>query len=269
MSLYTFARVTILGLILFGMLRMFEQFNVYPLDPTEVSPTNAGVPRMQAVHFTSNDETLVLWVAKPKPDKPVILYFHGNAGNLANRAPRFAEFEKRGFGVVAMAYRGSSGSTGKPSQKAILMDAINVYKALPDLVGDAPVILYGESLGTGVAVLTADSPELKGTPPAAIVLESPYTSLTDVTRHVYPVLTPLLFIMKNKWRSIRHIGALDIPLLVLHGTDDPLIPIEMGRKLFDTSPARDKTFFAVQGAGHNNVWQPDAKEALYAFLDRF
>ncbi|WP_428539686.1 alpha/beta hydrolase [Profundibacter sp.] len=259
----------LLGLTSFGLLGKFEQTMVYPLDPTEVSPANAGVPQMQAIRFDSGKETLVLWVAKPAAGKPVILYFHGNAGNLANRAPRFASFEKRGFGVVAMAYRGSSGSTGKPSQRGILRDAINVYQALPDLVGPAPVILYGESLGTGVAVLTADSPELANTQPAAMVLEAPYTSIPDVTRRIYPKLKPLLFLMKNRWPSIRHIGNLHVPLLILHGTDDPLIPIEMGREIFDASPATDKTFFAVQGAGHNNVWQTDAKVALYAFLNRF
>ena len=269
MSLKALGIAALLGLTSFGLLGKFEQSMVYPLDATEVAPADAGVPNMQAVRFASGKETLVLWVAKPKAGKPVILYFHGNAGNLANRAPRFDAFEKRGFGVVAMAYRGSSGSTGKPTQKGILRDAINVYQALPDLVGTAPVILYGESLGTGVAVLMADSPELANTPPAAMVLEAPYTSIPDVTRRIYPKLRPLLFLMKNRWPSLRHIRNLDIPLLILHGTDDPLIPIEMGRGLFDASPVNDKTFFAVQGAGHSDVWQPDAKVALYAFLDRF
>ena len=269
MILKTLGIAALLGLTSFGFLGKFEQSMVYPLNPTEVAPADAGVPQMQAVRFTSGKETLVLWVTKPTAGKPVILYFHGNAGNLAIRAPRFVAFQKRGYGVVAMGYRGSSGSTGKPSQKGILRDAINVYLALPDLVGPAPVILYGESLGTGVAVLAADSSELAATPPAAMVLEAPYTSLADVTRRLYPKLKPLLFMMKSKWPSIRHIGNLDIPLLVLHGTDDPLIPVEMGRKLFDASPARDKTFFAVQGAGHNDVWQTDAKVALYAFLNRF
>ena len=269
MILKSLGIAALLGLTSFGLLRNFEQSMVYPLNPAEVAPGDAGVSQMQAVRFASGKETLVLWVVKPKAGKPVILYFHGNAGNLAVRAPRFGAFQKRGFGVVAMGYRGSSGSSGKPSQKGILRDAVNVYLALPDLIGPAPVILYGESLGTGVAVLTADSPELAATPPAAMVLEAPYTSLTDVTRRLYPKLKPLLFMMKNKWPSLRHIRNLDIPLLILHGTDDPLIPIEMGRKLFDTSPADDKTFFAVQGAGHNNVWQPDAKVALYAFLNRF
>jgi fermentation-respiration switch protein FrsA (DUF1100 family) len=269
MILKTLGITALLGLTSFGFLGKFEQSMVYPLDPTEVSPANAAVPQMQAVRFASGKETLVLWVAKPKAGKPVILYFHGNAGNLANRAHRFAAFEKRGFGVVAMAYRGSSGSTGKPKQKAILKDAINVYQALPDLVGKAPVILYGESLGTGVAVLMADSPELASTPPAAMVLEAPYTSIPDVTRRIYPKLKPLLFLMKNRWPSLRHIRNLDIPLLILHGTNDPLIPIEMGREIFDASPVSDKTFFAVQGAGHNDVWQTDAKVALYGFLNRF
>ncbi|AXX98431.1 alpha/beta hydrolase [Profundibacter amoris] len=269
MILKTLGITALLGLTSFGLLGKFEQSMVYPLDPTEVSPANAGVPQMQAVRFTSDKETLVLWVAKPKAGKPVILYFQGNAGNLANRAPRFASFQKRGYGVVAMAYRGSSGSSGKPSQKSILRDAINLYQSLPNLVGDAPVVLYGESLGTGVAVLMADNPKLANTPPAAMVLEAPYTSLPDITRRIYPKFKPILFLMKNRWPSLRHIRNLDIPLLVLHGTDDPLIPIEMGREMFDASPATDNTFFAVQGAGHNDVWQTDAKVALYAFLNRF
>ncbi len=269
MSLKALGIAALLGLTSFGLLGKFEQSMVYPLDATEVAPADAGVPNMQAVRFASGKETLVLWVAKPKAGKPVILYFHGNAGNLANRARRFDAFKKRGFGVVAMAYRGSSGSTGKPTQKGILLDAINVYQALPDLVGTAPVILYGESLGTGVAVLLADNPALASTPPAAMVLEAPYTSVPDVTRRIYPKLKPILFLMKNRWPSLRHIRNLDIPLLILHGTNDPLIPIEMGREIYDASPATDKTFFAVQGAGHNDVWQPEAKVALYGFLKRF
>lgn len=261
----------VIGLFALGFLGLsgpMERNMVYPFDPTRVSPANAGVPQMREVLFETGGETLVLWVVKPKRGKPTILYFHGNAGNLANRAPRFAAFIERGFGVVAMAYRGSSGSGGKPSQKAISADAINLHLKLPDLIRTGPVIYYGESLGTGVAIMTASSAAISSTPPTAIVLEAPYTSIADVGRRAYPKLGVFAWAMKNKWRIKHHIKQVPHPLLILHGTRDDLIPIEMGRAVFALSPAADKTFYAVKGAGHNNVWQPDAQATLYRFLNR-
>ena len=183
--------IGITSILAFGFLGLSgptERMMVYPFDTTQISPANAGVPKMREVLFESGGETLVLWVAKPKAGKATILYFHGNAGNLANRAPRFQTFLDRGFGVVAMAYRGSSGSTGTPSQQDIIKDAVNVYMSMPQLAGDSAVIFYGESLGTGVAVLSAGSKAMSGNMPDAIVLESPYTSITDVARHAYPQL---------------------------------------------------------------------------------
>ncbi len=261
----------LVGLFGFGFLGLSgptERMMVYPFDPMQVSPANAGVPQMREVLFETGGETLVLWVVKPKLGKPTILYFHGNAGNLANRAQRFRAFIERGFGVVAMAYRGSSGSSGKPSQKAILADAINVHLKLPELAANGPVIYYGESLGSGVAILTANSKAVSWTPPAAIVLESPYTSIPDVGRRAYPKLAVLAWAMKNQWATEHHIQHVHYPLLILHGAGDDLIPIEMGRAVFELSPATDKTFYPVKGAGHNNVWQPDAQAVLYRFLNR-
>lgn len=264
--------IGVIGVLAFGFLGLSgptERMMVYPFDTARVSPASAGVPKMHEVLFETGGETLVLWVAKPKVGKATILYFHGNAGNLANRAPRFQTFMGRGFGVVAMAYRGSSGSTGTPSQKDIIKDAVNVYMSMPQLAGDGAVVFYGESLGTGVAVLSASSKTVTGNMPAAIVLESPYTSITDVARHAYPQLGSAVNVLQNKWPTKDWIGDLDIPLLVLHGTKDALIPIEMGRDVFNLSPATDKVFHAVKGAGHNNVWQPQAQAVLFRFLSRF
>jgi len=264
--------IGIIGVLAVGFLGLTgptERMMVYPFDRAQISPANAGVPKMREVLFESGGETLVLWVAKPNAGKPTILYFHGNAGNLANRAPRFATFMGHGFGVVAMAYRGSSGSTGTPSQQDIIKDAVNVYMSMPKLAGDSTVIFYGESLGTGVAILTASTKTVSEMPPAAMVLEAPYTSIPDVARHAYPQLGSAVGVLKNIWPTKDWIGQLNIPLLVLHGAEDPLIPIGMGREVFDLSPATDKAFFAVKGAGHNNVWQPEALEVLFRFLSRF
>jgi len=257
------------GLGFLGLSGAAERMMVYPFDPTHVSPADAGVPKLREVRFKSDGETLVLWVAKPKAGKPTILYFHGNAGNLANRAPRFRSFLNRGFGLVAMAYRGSGGSTGTPSQEGITQDAINVLRSMPELIGDGPVVFYGESLGTGVAVFTADSKSISDSNFVAMVLEAPYTSIPDVARHTYPKLGSAVNVLKNTWSIKDTIGRVHQPLLVLHGTKDTLIPIKMGREIFKLSAATDKTFHAVSGAGHNNVWQPDTVAILDRFLNRF
>lgn len=266
------ARLTAFVLLFVGVLALGangERLLLYHFDPTRVAPAEAGLPNVQEV----TRDGLVLWTAAPARGKPTILYFHGNAGNLANRAGRFRAFLARGYGLVAMAYPGSSGSTGPQQADAIQKQAEALYRTLPGLVGSGPVILYGESLGTGVAVaLTASTAadEVKGIgPPVAMVLEAPYTSILDIGRQAYPALDPLFDVLPDRWISRRWIANRDIPLLILHGTNDQVVPFEMGQTLYDLSAAKDKTLIAVPGAGHQNIWQPDAQRALYRFLARF
>lgn len=252
-----------------------ERQLLYPFDPTEISPKAAGEPRLAARRFKTRDgEVLIIWAAKAKTDKPVILYFHGNAGNLATRQPRFTTFLNKGYGLVVMAYRGSSGSSGTPSQNTIEGDAAGLYRALPQIIGAAPIVLYGESLGAAVAIGLTVNSATDGGPkgalaPVAMVLESPFTSIADVGRHLYPKLAPALWLLQDKWPSQDRIGKRNIPLLVLHGADDELVPVAQGRKIHALSAATDKQIFEVPGAGHNQVWQPEAQKMLFEFLSRF
>ncbi len=264
-----FAVLAFFGLGWLGLSGKAEQMLLYHFDATRVAPAAAGVPRLHEVELETDDQTLILWVAKPRRGKPTVLYFHGNAGNLANRARRFKALTDRGFGVVAMAYPGSSGSSGAPSQKTILKNAETTLTKIRSFVGNSGIILYGESLGTGVAVLAAASKTARNLPLKALVLEAPYTSIPDVAAHLYPRLAAYTDILTDTYPSIDHIGKIKIPLLILHGTNDQLIPIEQGRQLFAASPATDKTFYPVKNAGHTNVWQPDAQKMLYRFLNRF
>lgn len=250
-----------------------ERWILFPFDPTRISPETAGEPRLREVEFASAENTLILWTRKPKPGKPVILYLHGNAGNLALRAPRFARFINRGFGVVAVGYPGSSGSTGTPTADGINKDVCAVYLAMPELVGNAPVILYGESLGTGIAVnlsasVCSDGGVKGGPTSAAMVLEAPFTSVLDVGRAKYPYFEALFDRLPEPYNTQKWIATRSIPLLVLHGTEDEVIPFQMGRAVYEASGAEDKRFFAVKGAGHTDVWQPDAQRALWQFLGR-
>lgn len=244
---------------IFGLDRL-EQAMIYPFDTARALPP-AG---LHEAWFESGGQQLVLWVAPPREGKPVILYFHGNAGNLANRSGRFVRFVERGYGVVAMGYRGSSGSGGRPSETALSFDAARLFTRIDDYAGAAPVILYGESLGTGVVVAVL---ERAAAQPAAVILEAPYTSIADVALARDPRLEPLVARMKNRWDSMARAAALSPPLLVLHGDRDALIPMAQGRQLFAAAPSQDKQFVAVRGAGHNDLWRSDTLPRLWAFID--
>ncbi|MDQ7069465.1 MAG: alpha/beta hydrolase [Rhodobacterales bacterium] len=253
-----------------ALLGPIERAMLYPFDTTRISPADAGVPRLTEVRFTSDTQTLILWTAPPKPGKPVILYFHGNAGNLANRAGRFRHFLDRGYGLVAPAYRGSSGSTGTPAEADLTADAAAILAALPDFIPDLTpenVILYGESLGTGIAIQLATTTAAKSI--AGVILEAPYTSIPDVTRTLYPLLVPVLRAMTNTWESLARAPALTQPLLILHGDQDRLIPIEQGRQIFAAAPSLNKQFIAVQGATHTTIWRSDVLPEIWAFIDGY
>lgn len=255
----------LLGVVGLGGLLAFERIEremLYPFDTTRVAPESLGLDLREEM-FESGGEELVLWVARAEPGKPVIVYFHGNAGNLANRAGRFELFRARGYGVVAMGYRGSSGSTGRPSERNLAFDAGRLLRRIGDYA-EAPSVIYGESLGTAVALAAL---ERSGVKPRALVLEAPFTSVRNVARHVEPKLGPLIDRMVNEWDSLGRIKRVNVPLLVLHGSRDTFIPIEMGRAVYAASPATDKRFIAVDGAGHTDIWRGDTLPALWSFID--
>lgn len=248
----------------------FERKAVYPFDPAQVHPSDLGLEGVAETVFISSGHDLIVWVAVPEPGKPTILYLHGNAGNLANRAWRFQRFLDRGYGLIAPAYRGSSGSTGLPSEAAITRDLRKLYANLDGMVQELTpdrLVIYGESLGSGVALKLLDAPEIAQ--PAGVVLEAPYTSLPDVVRHVYPQLESLIPRMKNIWDSQTHAASLTAPLLILHGAQDTMIPTAQGRAVLDAAGSRQKQFVSVQGAGHSDTWQDQSMTQLWHFIGRF
>lgn len=260
--------LAILGAMTLGGLLAFdriEQEMVFPFDGTRVAPAAAGEPRLREVMFESGGHDLILWVAPPDAGRPVILYFHGNAGNLALRRGRFGRFLDRGYGVVAMAYRGSSGSEGRPNEAALIHDARRLFQRIGEYAGAAPVVVYGESLGSAVVVGMLDESRRR---PAGVVLEAPFTSVRDVALAAYPEMEPLIDRLRVRFDSLVKAPALRAPLLVLHGTRDQVIPMSQGRRLFAAAPAPDKTFMAVPGAGHADLWRSDTLPVLWRFIDR-
>lgn len=232
---------------------------VYPFDDTYVSPQEGGEPRLRETPFLAIDgEKIITWQFKAAPGQPTLLYFPGNAGGLKDRSQRFSRLIDRGVGVIAVAYRGSSGSGGKPSELALTADALEIANS----VKARPLVLYGESLGTGVAVKLA----AQGIGDA-LVLEAPFTSISDIVEVQFP-LDELGDLLTQKWITTDHISQVMQPMLIIHGENDKVIPIEFGRQLFEQAGSAKKLFYEVPGKGHHGLWTVEMQKQLFAFLSQ-
>ena len=236
----------------------FEISMIYPFDSTYATPEVAGEPRMRETRFGTGDgEGLVVWRAEAEPGKPTILYLPGNAGGLKDRTERFARLIDRGYGVTAMAYRGSSGSTGQPDEETLTRDATDLARSETG----APLVLYGESLGTAVAIKLAAAGLGDG-----VVLEAPFTSIIALIASQYPNES-LEHLVTQHWNSLESVASVEQPLLVVHGQEDKLVPVWMGRKIYNAAASPDKEFLEIAKRGHNRLWTAEAQSALFGFLD--
>lgn len=216
------AYVAIVGIAYFAQ----RKFTYFP-NGTRVAPATTGLEGVREVELPTPDgEHIIAWYAAAPPGAPTILYFHGNGGGLANRAGRFGRYQNAGFGIFMMSYRGYSGSTGTPSEAHNIADAHLAYDHLVKQgLKPSDIFLYGESLGSGVAVQLAAS-----VPVAGVILDAPYTSIVEVGAKAYPIL-PLRWIMVDRYESDKHIAGINAPLLILHGARDQVIPLEMGQRM--------------------------------------
>lgn len=237
--------------------RMFMYFP----DPARYTPAQAELAGVDEVELKTDDgETLVAWYSKAKRGKPTILYFHGNAGNAAGRAPKIDTMREDGSGVFYLNNRGYGGSSGKPSEAANVADAFLAYDHLRQLgIPAGKIVLYGESLGSGQATQLAGQKEV-----GAIVLEAPLTSTPDVGKRTYFFL-PLGFLMTDQFRNIDHIRKVRAPLLVVHGERDGVIPVAMGQAIYDAGN-EPKKLELLPEADHNDLFEHGAWERVQAFL---
>lgn len=234
---------------------------IFRPNSERVTPENAGLSGVHEEKIPTPDgETLIAWWCPPKPDKPVILYFHGNGGNLPVRAGRMQLFQQAGYGVLMLADRGYSGSTGSPSEAALVADAKLAFDWLVAKgVAANRITAFGESLGTGLAVqLAADRPV------RSVILDSPYTSLADVAAERVPWL-PVRWIMSDPFDSMAHIAKVRAPLLIVHGDQDNVVPYALGTKLF-AAANQPKRLVTLTGFGHVAPLRNGAWPAIQAFL---
>jgi fermentation-respiration switch protein FrsA (DUF1100 family) len=243
-------------------LGLFQRKLLYFPDPRPIPAAQAGITEAEELRLPTGDgETLVAWHVPAREGRPLILYFHGNGGGLADRAPRFRKFLKSGYGLLAAAFRGYSGSTGSPTQTGLMLDGEAAYQAARQRgYSDERIVAMGESLGTGVAAAVAANHDV-----AALVLDSPYSSTADVAAARFP-FAPVRWMMFDQFRSDLAIGNVRAPVLVVHGDRDDIVPIRFAERLFEL--ANDpKTFIADIGAGHLVLGNPDVFPRVQAWID--
>lgn len=232
-------------LVLAALVTICQRRLIYNPDPRRTTPTGSGLSGVSVSTIPTPDGAeIVAWYAPPAPGHPTILYFHGNAGWIELRADRMADLMRRGVGVLMPSYRGYGGSSGKPSEAANVADAQLAYDWLREQgTGPREIILFGESLGTGVATQLAVNRVCGG-----LVLDSPYTSMADLGARDYPWL-PVRSLLWDRYETARHIKGVRAPVLVIHGADDTLVPARMGQAVYEAANG-PKQIVIYPGATH-------------------
>ena len=239
-----------------------RQLQYFP-DRRMYSPPEGGVPEMSVVRFNTADGVqLISWHHAAAAGAPTVVHFPGNGGNIAGRGVAARPWIDADYGVLLVGYRGYGGSDGRPTEEGLYADGRAAIAYLRGRgVPARRIVLYGESLGTGVAVKMAVEHEV-----GAVILEAPFTSAVDVGARAYPIL-PVRWLMKDRYESLRRIAAVDAPLLIVHGVDDRTIPVAHGRSMLAAAREPKQGVF-IAGAGHDDLRAHGADAAILRFLAR-
>jgi fermentation-respiration switch protein FrsA (DUF1100 family) len=233
---------------------------MYFPDRTRTPPAQAGLPEAEEVTIeTADGEKLVAWYVPAAEGKPVVVYFHGNGGALVDRLNRFRGLIANGNGLLALSYRGYGGSSGSPSEEGLLADAAAAYAFAAARYPASRIAVFGESLGTGVAIWLAAT-----SPVARVLLQAPYTSIADIAATAYPFL-PVWLLLKDTYRSDERVGRVTAPVLILHGERDGVVPIRYGERLYALIRA-PKKFVRFPEGGHVDLDQYGAMNVIRSFL---
>lgn len=239
---------------------LLQRSMIYNPPAPEAPPAIADLPlRLERIE-TADHQSLVAWWLPPKPGKPVVLFFNGNGGRLEPLKWRMRLLAADGVGMLAVAYRGYSGSTGSPSETGLNEDALAAYGWLNRRYGAQDIIVHGFSLGSGVAVHLAAERSVR-----ALVLEAPYTSMVEVAADRTPWV-PVKLLLWDRFQSSRWIGQVRAPVLIAHGDHDSVIPFAMGQRLYRLAPG-PKVFVRMHGSGHSTMVRDGLYDRLLGFIE--
>lgn len=245
------------------VITIFQRSLLYHPDRNLSSPQSYGLPETMKPVMLSTDDgiTVTSWYQPAEEGKPTIVYFHGNAGHMGDRSEKFIAFIDKGFGLLTLSYRGYGTSGGSPTEEGIYQDArAAVRYVLSQSVPETHIVIYGESLGSGVAVQMATEFQKA----KALVLEAPYTSITRRASEIYFYL-PVAWMLKDHFDSKSKIKSVRVPLLLFHGELDPTIPIAHGKELLEAANEPKKGIFYPHVA-HTDFDEDVLAQEVNAFL---
>lgn len=254
--------------VLVGGMYMFQRSLMYHPGGPPGTPAASGVPEMTPVNLSTKDGLKILsWYRPAKAGKPTLLHFHGNAGHIGNRGYKVRPYLDAGFGVLLVEYRGYGGNPGAPSEEGFYADGIAALDFLAaENVASGDIILYGESLGSGVVVYLA-SWMSETASAGALVLEASYTSIPDVAAAHYPFV-PARWLVRDKFDSAALIRDVQTPVFIFHSRNDQVIPFRFGQRLFDAAVEPKESRWFDEG-GHNGLYEVGAPEAVIDFIGRY
>jgi len=248
------ALVVYVGLIV-ALASLQDLFIFHPVRAIQMTPESLRLPYEEVRLITGDGETIAGWFIPAEQAAAVILFLHGNAGNISHRLEKIAELRHAGFAVLIVDYRGYGESSGTPSEAGLHLDALAAWDHLTKGRGvpSHRIVLYGESLGSVPALALALRLEGGSEGPGAIVLEGGFTSAVEMGRRVFPFL-PIQWIVRAEMDNLSAVRKVRAPMLFLHAGNDEVVPMEMGRRLYEASAARLKEFHEVPGTWHNTLW---------------
>ncbi|MBN2418182.1 MAG: alpha/beta hydrolase [Deltaproteobacteria bacterium] len=235
-----------------------ENYFVFaPQKALDFTPSDYHMKWRDVYLDTPDGEVLHGWFFTVTQDEPVILFFHGNAGNISHRLDYIERLIRLGFNVFIIDYRGYGKSSGKPSEEGIYIDALCAYDHLVSNEKTRPenIVLLGRSLGCAAAIETATRRKAR-----ALILESGFLSVRHMARHmgIFILISPFL---PENYNNLDKIKNILVPKLIIHGKDDRIVPFAMGEKLFAAAD-EPKYFYAIEGAGHNDTYLVGGREYM-------
>jgi len=253
------------GIVLLNLLFYAAQPGIvfHPLDELAATPSDWGM-EFEDIRLESEDGTrLHGWYIPAGNASRVLLFLHGNAGNISHRRDSIGIFHDLGLDVFIIDYRGFGQSQGQPTENGLYMDAFSAWNYLTEQRGieAQEIVVFGRSLGGAVAAQLASRVK-----PAAVIIESGFSSAADASRLIYPLLSRIV-LLRYQFPAADRLAEADAPILIMHSPADRIVPIELGQRLFQRAP-EPKHFVELSG-GHNDGFlrsMPGYAREIAAFL---
>lgn len=249
-GMYLVLLILIIALLLFIFYPRIESFFIFfPETHLDYTPNELNMGYKEVYFPTEDGERLHGWFFPLKGECPVILFCHGNAGNISHRLENVGLLLRENLQVFLFDYRGYGKSSGSPSERGIYLDGLAAYDYLveKERISPASIIPFGRSLGAAVALEISLKRKAR-----SLIVESAFTSARDVARST-PLFFPVSYLLPAHYNNLEKIGRVRVPKLIIHGEADEIIPFSMGPKLFEAATA-PKFFLPLEGAGHNDTF---------------